>query len=146
MSPFTRTLHRGQEYSTIWPQERRLAAMFPESRIIAATRFGIKTMPALITLSLMLQFQFGAPDYWPSVVASALFLASLPMQGYYWLGKRADTRLPPSLREWYLQIHEKITAAGGRISEPVSRPRYFELGETLNTAFKQLDKSFIREL
>lgn len=146
MRPFTRTLHRGQEYSTIWPQERRLAAMFPESRIIAATRFGIKTMPALITLSLMLQFQFGAPHYWPSVVASALFLASLPMQGYYWLGKRADTRLPPSLREWYLQIHEKITAAGGRISDPVSRPRYFELGETLNTAFKQLDKSFIREL
>ncbi|MCT7655176.1 DUF412 domain-containing protein [Oceanimonas sp. NS1] len=52
------------------------------------------------------------PHYWPSVVASVLFLASLPLQGYYWLGKRADTHLPPSLREWYLQIHDKLAAAG----------------------------------
>ncbi|WP_107851536.1 terminus macrodomain insulation protein YfbV [Oceanimonas marisflavi] len=143
MGPFTHTLHRGQEYLSIWPRERRLASLFPENRIMAATRFGVRTMPALITLSLLLQFQFGAPQYWPSVVASVLFLASLPMQGYYWLGRRADTRLPPSLREWYLQIHEKIAAAGGQVKEPVSRPRYFELGETLDQAFRQLDKSFI---
>ncbi|PSJ44744.1 DUF412 domain-containing protein [Zobellella endophytica] len=145
MSLFNRTLHRGKEYLAIWPRERQLATLFPEHRIMAATRFGVKTMPVLVTLSLLLQFQFGDPRYWPSVVASALFLASLPLQGYYWLGKRADTRLPPSLSNWYRQLHEKIAAAGVKVKEPVSRPCYYELGETLNLAFKQLDKSFIND-
>lgn len=146
MSLFTHTLHRGKEYLGVWPQERQLAPMFPEYRIMTATRFGVKTLPALITLSLLFQFQFGAAEYWPSVVASVLFLTSLPLQGYYWLGKRADTRLPPSLHQWYWQLHEKIAAAGIPVKEPVSRPRYYELGETLSLAFKQLDKSFINDI
>ncbi|ATG73098.1 hypothetical protein CGX12_15380 [Zobellella denitrificans] len=146
MGVFTTTLHRGKAYLGIWPRERRLAPLFPEYRVIAATSVGMRTMPALVTLSLLLQFQFGAPQYWPSVVASVMFLASLPLQGLYWLGKRADTLLPPALVNWYWQLHEKIAAAGIPVKEPVSRPRYYELGETLNLAFKQLDKSFINDI
>ncbi|MBL1379160.1 terminus macrodomain insulation protein YfbV [Zobellella iuensis] len=146
MGIFTTTLHRGKAYLSIWPRERRLAALFPEYRVIAATSLGMRTMPVLVTLSLLIQFQFGAPQYWPSVVASVLFLASLPLQGLYWLGKRADTLLPPTLVNWYWQLHEKIAAAGIKAKEPVSRPRYYELGETLNLAFKQLDKSFINDM
>lgn len=146
MGTFTATLHRGNDYLGVWPQERQLAALFPEYRVISATRLGLRAMPALIVLSLLIQFQLGHPQYWPGVVASALFLASLPLQGLYWLGKRADTRLPPTLVNWYRQLYAKIAAAGIPIQEPVARPRYFELGETLTLAFKQLDKSFIRDL
>lgn len=145
MGVLANTLHRGKEYLAIWPQEKQLAALFPEYRIMAATRLGVKTMPGLITLSLLCQFQFGEPGLWPSVVTSALFLASLPVQGLYWLGKRADTLLPPSLVNWYRQLHQKIAEAGVEVKEPVARPRYFELGETLSVAFRQLDKSFINE-
>ncbi|WP_116473837.1 terminus macrodomain insulation protein YfbV [Zobellella maritima] len=145
MGVLANTLYRGKQYLAIWPQEKQLAALFPEYRIMAATRLGVKTMPALITFSLLCQFQFGEPGLWPSVVASVLFLASLPVQGLYWLGKRADTLLPPSLVNWYRQLHQKIAAAGVKVKEPVARPRYFELGETLSVAFRQLDKSFINE-
>lgn len=146
MSTFTTTLHRGSDYLGVWPKERQLAALFPEHRVMSATRLGIKAMPALITLSLLVQFQLGDPRYWPGVVASVLFLASLPVQGLYWLGKRADTRLPPTLVNWYRQLYVKIAATGVPIKEPIARPRYFELGEALSLAFKQLDKSFTRDL
>jgi uncharacterized protein len=146
MGTFSTTLHRGSDYLDVWPQERQLAALFPEYRMMSATRLGLRALPALIILSLLVQFQLGDPRYWPGVVASVLFLASLPLQGLYWLGKRADTRLPPTLVNWYRQLYQKIVAAGVPIKEPVARPCYFELGETLSLAFKQLDKSFIRDL
>ncbi|MFD1009412.1 terminus macrodomain insulation protein YfbV [Oceanisphaera ostreae] len=146
MTTLTSTLHRGSAYLGAWPQERQLAALFPEYRIITATRLGLRAMPALMVLCLLVQFQLGDPRYWPGVVSSVLFLASLPMQGLYWLGKRADTRLPPTLVNWYRQLYLKIAAAGVSITEPVAQPCYFHLGETLSLAFKQLDKSFIRDL
>lgn len=146
MTTLTSTLHRGSAYLGVWPKERQLAALFPEYRIVMATRLGLRAIPALIVLCVLVQFKLGDPRYWPGVVASVLFLASLPMQGLYWLGKRADTRLPPMLVNWYRQLYEKIATAGVAIAEPVARPSYFQLGETLNVAFKQLDKSFIRDL
>lgn len=146
MATLTGTLHRGSAYLDVWPKERQLAALFPEYRIMTATRLGLRTMPVLIVLSLLVQFQAGDPRYWPGVVASVMFLASLPMQGLFWLGKRADTQLPPTLVNWYRQLYAKIAAAGVPIAEPVARPSYFQLGETLSLAFKQLDKSFIRDL
>ncbi len=146
MGTFTTTLHRGSAYLEVWPKERQLAMLFPEYRVMAATRLGLRALPALIMLSLLMQFQLGDPRYWPGVVASVLFLTSLPLQGLYWLGKRADTRLPPTLVNWYRQLYAKIAATGVPIKEPIARPRYFELGEALSLAFKQLDKSFIRDL
>jgi len=118
--------------------------MFPENRVIRATEFALKVIPALAVLSVMLQFQFGEQHYWPSVMTSVLFLLSLPLQGYYWLGQRADTRLPPSLANWYREINGKMNEQGGQ-RQLVARPRYEELADTLNAAFKQLDKSFLYE-
>lgn len=146
MTTLTQTLHRGSAYLAIWPKERQLAALFPEYRITTATRLGLRAIPALMVLSILVQFQVGDPRYWPGVVSSVLFLASLPLQGLFWLGKRAATPLPHSLVTWYQQIYQKMAEAGVAVNEPVSRPRYFELGEALNLAFKQLDKSFIRDL
>lgn len=146
MTTLTHTLHRGSAYLVVWPKERQLAALFPEYRITTATRLALRTIPALMVLSLLVQFQLGDPRYWPGVVTSVLFLASLPLQGLFWLGKRADTLLPPNLVTWHQQIYQKMAEAGVSVTQPVARPRYFELGETLNLAFKQLDKSFIRDL
>lgn len=146
MTTLTRTLHRGSAYLAVWPKARQLAALFPEYRITTATRLGLHSIPAVIVLSLLVQFQLGDPRYWPGVVASVLFLASLPLQGLFWLGKRADTQLTPALVSWYRQLYRTMAAAGVAVAEPVARPSYFELGETLNLAFRQLDKSFLRDL
>ena len=146
MTTLTHTLQKGSAYLAVWPKERQLAALFPEYRITTATRLALRTIPALMVLSVLMQFQLGDPRYWSGVVSSVLFLASLPLQGLFWLGKRAETPLPPFLIGWYQQICQKMAEAGVAVAKPVSRPRYFELGDTLNLAFKQLDKSFIRDL
>ena len=146
MTTLTHTLQKGSAYLAVWPKERQLAALFPEYRITTATRLALRTIPALMVLSVLMQFQLGDPRYWSGVVSSVLFLASLPLQGLFWLGKRADTLLPPPLVSWYQQICQKMAEAGVQMREPVTRPRYFDLAEALNQAFKQLDKSFIRDL
>jgi uncharacterized protein len=138
MTLFQKKIQMGQHYLRLWPREKSLAAMFPENRIIAAVEFGMRWLPALAILSLVLQFHFGEASLWPVVVTSVLFMMSLPLQGYYWLGHRAETRLPPSLSRWYSDINEKM--GQGR---HVQQPRYLELAETLNQAFKKLDRAVI---
>lgn len=138
MSVFYKKIQLGHLYQSLWPREKSLSALFPENRIIAAVELGTRLFPALVVLSLLMQFHFGDPQRWPLVVTTVLFMASLPLQGYYWLGVRAETRLPPSLSRWYRDINEKMGQATGS-----STPRYLELAETLGQAFKKLDKSFI---
>ncbi len=112
MNIFGTKLQQGRHYMTLWPRRPELNSMFPENRVIKATEFALKAIPALAVLSVMLQFQFGEQHYWPSVITSVLFLLSLPLQGYYWLGQRADTRLPPSLASWYREIERQDERAG----------------------------------
>src|SRR5690606_31353793 len=112
MNIFGTKLQQGRHYMTLWPRRPELNSMFPENRVIKATEFALKIIPALAVLSVMLQFQLGELHYWPSVMTSVLFLLSLPLQGYYWLGQRADTRLPPSLASWYREINGKMNEQG----------------------------------
>lgn len=116
MNIFGTKLQQGRHYMTLWPRRPELNSMFPENRVIKATEFALKVIPALAVLSVMVQFQFGELHYWPSVMASVLFLLSLPLQGYYWLGQRADTRLPPSLATWYREINGKMNEQGVNVS------------------------------
>jgi uncharacterized protein len=138
MTLFQKKIQMGQHYLQLWPREKSLAAMFPENRIIAAVEFGMRWLPALAILSLVVQFHFGQASLWPGVVTSVLFMVSLPLQGYYWLGHRAETRLPPSLSRWYNEINEKMGQG-----HHAQQPRYLELAETLNQAFKKLDRTVI---
>ena len=45
MSSFFSTLKRGQIYLQTWPLESKLGIIFPENRIIKATKFAQKFMP-----------------------------------------------------------------------------------------------------
>ena len=43
----TTMLKDGQEYMKTWPLRKELYALFPDCRVVAATRFAIKVMPPL---------------------------------------------------------------------------------------------------
>ena len=45
MSSFFSTLKQGQIYLQTWPLEAKLGMIFPENRIIKATKFAQKFMP-----------------------------------------------------------------------------------------------------
>ncbi len=138
MTAFNKKIQMGHGYLSLWPKEKSLAALFPENRVIAAVEFAVKWVPAVVVCSLLLQYHVGLPAMWPVVIASVLFMVSLPLQGYYWLGQRAETPLPPSLSRWYAEINEKM----GK-SHLNSKPRYWELAETLKMAFQKLDRAMI---
>lgn len=133
----------GQKYITEWPVRKELAPMFPENRVIRTTQFAIKVMPAIAVISVLMQMVFNNQGALPQVMVIALFALSLPLQGLWWLGKRRETRLPPSLAGWYRELHEKIVTAGGSMQPIKKRPRYKELAHTLSHAFKHLDKSVL---
>lgn len=138
MASFGRTLGLGADYSVAWPLQPELAVMFPEQKLIPLLNISTKVIPALMVIGTYLQMQWGNPSYWPTLFISFLFSISLPIQGYFWLGKRAETALPPSLSRWYREINSKMNC---RVS--ASRPNYFDLAKTLRKAFERLDRTFI---
>ncbi|WP_038172766.1 MULTISPECIES: terminus macrodomain insulation protein YfbV [Vibrio] len=135
------SLRDGQKYMDTWPIRKELTMLFPEQRIIKATRFGVKVMPAIAAISVLTQMAFNNYPSMPQSVIIALFAISMPIQGMWWLGNRANTELPPSLAGWYREIHQKIADSGFALEPLKSRPRYKELAQILNRAFRQLDKS-----
>ncbi|RXJ73895.1 hypothetical protein CS022_06255 [Veronia nyctiphanis] len=134
------SLRDGQRYIEEWPLRKELAPMFPENRIIKATRFAIRVMPPVAVICILMQMAFHNHSGLPQAMIIALFALSLPLQGLWWLGRRRDTQLPPALAGWYRDLHDKIVSEGGAVQPIKSRPRYKELAVTLNKAFKQLDK------
>lgn len=138
MNSFSKTLSYGADYSSVWPQHPELAAFFPEQKVIYLLNWGKRLIPALIVISGCLQLQWGTSDNWPTFIASCMFALSLPVQGYYWLGRRAETQLPPSLSRWYFEINQKLNCMPS-----VNRSSYFDLAKTLRKAFEQLDRVFL---
>ncbi len=138
---FTHQLKDGQKYMDTWPMRKELNAMFPEQRMIKATRFAMRVMPAVAVISVLTQMVFNNLGAMPQAAMVALFALSLPFQGIWWLGNRANTPLPPSLAAWYRELHQKILDSGFALEPAKSQPRYQELAQILKRAFRHLDES-----
>lgn len=134
----------GQKYMQTWPMQQQLYDMFPESRVISATKFSIKVMPALAVLTVAALINMQGYDKLPQALATGAFFLSLPMQGLMWLGHRSNQNLPPALKSWYLDIHHKMQIQGCALQSPKAKPEYKELARLLKTAFDELDKAFTK--
>ncbi|MFA0086181.1 hypothetical protein BCU70_12490 [Vibrio sp. 10N.286.49.C2] len=137
----TQSLKNGQKYMDTWPMRKELTPLFPEQRIIKATKFAVKVMPAVAAISVLTQMVFNNAQALPQTIVIALFAISLPLQGMWWLGNRSNTTLPPALASWYRELHQKVTETGYALEPPKAKPRYKELAVMLNNAFRQLDRS-----
>lgn len=143
--PVTRIFKQGQQYMQTWPMQKELYGLFPECRVIAATRFSMNVMPPLAVLSAFLLVNHFGYDYLPQAITIAAFFLSLPLQGLAWLGHRSQQPLPPSIKSWYLDIHQKMRLQGCQLQAAKARPKYQELARLLKTAFTELDKVFTKQ-
>jgi uncharacterized membrane protein YfbV (UPF0208 family) len=134
----------GRGYMKDWPMKKELQAIFPENRVISATRFGMRWMPPSAVISATAMLQVNGSEYLPQAIAIAAFFLSLPFQGLLWLGHRSKQALPPSLRIWYQEIHSKMKEHGYDLAVNRSKPRYQELAFLLKKAFKEMDKAFTK--
>jgi uncharacterized protein len=145
MSVMFSTLKAGLQYSRDWPVVLELNAVFPENKIIRMTRFAQKTLPAVAVVGALVQFNVLGAEQLPLILTMMLCILSMPFQGWYWLGKRAQTELPPGLSSWYGEIKQKMQEQGLQTQTPQHKLRYSDLALLLKQAFGQLDKAFIRD-
>lgn len=132
----------GQDYMKTWPVKKELYAVFPECRVVSATKFGIRFMPPVAVLACAGLLNTFGTDYLPQALTVGIFFMSLPMQGLIWLGHRSNQTLPPQLKHWYREIHSKMRAEGCVVESVTAKPKYRELAHLLKTAFEKIDKGF----
>ena len=145
---FYRILKAGQHYLNIWPLEPKLGAIFPENRVIKATLFAQKMMPFLAVLFVVWQQIYARGDNMALAVAvlSALFALCLPLQGFYWLGKRAQTPLSPQSAVGFHHVLEKLKERQEVIPNFSDKPTYLDLANLLKMAQKKLPQDFWQDL
>lgn len=136
LNSFFNVIKQGDRYLQTWPKQRALNCLFIDSKIAFYTRLAIKVVPAFIFLIVALNIIQPALFSEPIMLTFILFLLGLPVQGFYWLGKRSQELLPNQLLPWYRAIQEKLY--GNRAEQTVMqyRPSYWDLALLLKNAFK----------
>lgn len=144
---FSSTVRQGIAYSKVWPLQPELAGVLPENRVIRLSVLLQQLMPPAAVLCFCVQLQYGGLAQFGVAFSWSVFLLSLPVQAWFWLGYRARTPLPPALQGWYQHIRQQMQEAG--VSAPAlkaQKPVFFDLAQLLNSAYRQLDKAFVRQL
>ncbi len=138
------TFKQGQIYADTWPLHPKLGMIFPENRIIKATRFAQKFMPFIAVFALLWQQFYAKGDVMALAAAglTAVFALCIPFQGLYWLGKRAGTTLPPQIAIWFYHICKALENVGENIVITTDKPNYQHLAEALARANKRLGNDF----
>lgn len=143
--PLYTTLRAGREYSKQWPAKAELNGLFVENKVILLTSVAWRYLPALALVCAAVQLSYLGLAHLPQIITMLLFLAALPLQGWYWLGVRSATPLPPSIAAWYQHISQQMQQHGIQLA-PVSQPgSYKDLALLLQKAYQQLDKTFIKQ-
>ncbi|WP_041767444.1 terminus macrodomain insulation protein YfbV [Psychromonas ingrahamii] len=144
MHSFFDVIREGSRYLKVWPKQRALNGLFIDSKVSFYTRLSIKITPAFIALSLGLALTFPI-SFDPIVsVTFALFLLGLPIQGFYWLGKRSQQLLPQQLLPWFMAIKKKLSAKNAAEKGAIHHPSYLELATLLQQAFKLGGDDFLQ--
>lgn len=138
------TIKSGFAYSKTWPAKSELNAIFPENKVIFLTKKAARYLPALAVLTAGIQLKLLGSDFLIQIIAMMLLLISMPLQGFYWLGVRANTTLPPALVNWANEIREQIQKMGNIEAMPTIPKNYIDLARLLQQAYLQLDKSVMR--
>lgn len=137
-------INAGVKYSQIWPAKPELNAIFPENKVIFLTKKSAKVLPLLALVTAIVQFRLLGVEFLGQIIAMLLLLVSMPLQGWYWLGVRADSLLPPALINWGNEIREQMQKQGTLDVVPMSPKNYCDLAKLLQLAYQQLDQTVMR--
>ena len=96
----------GQEYANTCSKNKELIFNFPEMKIVRYIKFAIKYIPPTIIFLCVWQYYLQAN--FALTIVTIIFVLSLPVQGFLWLGKRAKSPIPLTLLAWYNQTSQTL--------------------------------------
>ncbi len=146
-----RTITEGRRYLDIWPEHPVLNAIFKEGRVRYVLKAGNYIIPPFIFFILVWNFIQGGGlkgvDFvytqkinWPVSLVCILFLIALPLQGFYWAGKRARTKLNPKQILFYNDLCEQLK------KEKITDPVMYDLAVLINEGLKKLGPEILDKL
>ncbi len=135
----------------LWPEDRVLGSVFPEVRVRKAMIFARRAIPPFAAFILLWAYVQGGglkgvsliftlKSAWPPIVASVTFLLLLPVQGYYWFGRRSLRPLSERQKKLYAELCARLSR------EPEREPDMLALATVLAQAMRDLDHEFLRLL
>lgn len=124
---------------SLWPNHAVVGGL-PEAQVVPLTRLISWLLPIAAVVNFAVQWTWLGAEHIGHITAASIFILLLPLQGYYWLGKRAHAELPLSLRAWYFDLQAKLQSAGEDVRLPSHRPGpcYIDLAIILRKALSIL--------
>ena len=142
MTELIKLVKLGQRYLSLWPNNKQLGAIFPETRLIVFCVLLQKTVPAIACLSFVVQFSYFGQDVVPRAIAMSLLIISMPYQGLIWLGYRSQQPLSVALVNWCSDIRTQMIEAGMNVRPVPSKASYMDMAQILHDAYAKLNKAF----
>ena len=139
---------RANLFANVATRSEARHVIFPENRIIKATKFAQKFMPFMAVFAVVWQQLYAKMDLTALAIAilTALCALVMPLQGLYWLGKRAKSPLEPQSSQWFYEISERLRKQHESSPTMQDKPTYQHLAEVLQKAQQKLDKAFWQEI
>lgn len=101
-------LTRGRKYVSLWPDRSELMQYFPQYRAVALCRLVVRYFPLLAITLFALVYSLSSGQAISLALFYFIFLASMPLQGLFLMGKKSQERLPPALASWYREGVNKL--------------------------------------
>ena len=102
------TLQAGFKFSRLWPSNEPYLLMFEQTRSVKLTNLLFTVSPAIAAVIVWLQLSYLGIESLNTALAMSLLVLSIPLHGYFILGKQASMPLPIGLKSWYHEIEQKI--------------------------------------
>lgn len=135
-------IEQGREYQQLWPDQKALAVIFPEPKMIKLSKLLQKTAAMIACMSFVMQFLYFGVDVIPRALAMSLLVLSIPYQSLIWFGYRAKQPLPVGLITWCSDIRLQMLSAGISVQPISPRASYRDMAKLLNDAYAKLNKAF----
>ena len=115
---------------------------FVQTKVIKFVNLLLMLTPAIAMLTVWMQVHYLGEESLQTSIAMALLILSIPLHGFYILGKQADELLPIGLKSWYQEIEDKLkqqSVVNQTIHQSANKSKltYMDLAELLKKLFQQ---------
>ena len=148
---FFRTIREGIQYMDAFPEDILLNPVFPEYRVKRCMKFARILLPPFIILILVwtyirggglhgVEFMFVIKSNWPVTLCCVILLLMIPLQGYWWFGRRATLKLNARLKIFYIECCLQLHRSGK------DEPCLLDLALVMRDAIKVSGRDILRKL